>query len=88
MAQTPVTAQPINGDLLEQVLLRARSDAAFRDRLLDAPEDTLASVHIRPDPKWVSFFKRLTADKFEADIQDKIENDPTGEGEGEGEGGE
>ena len=83
MAQEPATAQPIGGALLEQLLIRAKSDAAFRDRLLQTPEDALKSVHIRPDAKWVAFFSRLNAGNFESGIKHKIDNDPTGEAEAE-----
>jgi hypothetical protein len=83
MAQEPATAQPMDGALLEQLLIRARSDAAFRDRLLKTPEDALKSVHIRPDAKWVAFFSRLNASNFALGVQNKIDNDPTGEAEAE-----
>jgi hypothetical protein len=83
MAQEPATAQPMNGALLEQLLRRARSEAAFRDRLLQTPEDVLTGAHIRPDPKWLRFFSRLAANNFESGIQHKIDNDPTGEAEAE-----
>lgn len=83
MAQQPATGKPLDGDLLGQILKRARSDAAFRDRLLRTPEDALKSVHARPDRKWVQFFKRLTASNFESEVKVKIETDPTGEAEAE-----
>lgn len=83
MAQDPVIAKPMSGALLEQLLIRARSEAAFRDRLLQTPEDALKSVHVSADPKWVRFFNRLNAGNFASAIQHKIDNDPTGEAEAE-----
>lgn len=85
MAQEPATAKPMSGELLEQILIRARKDTAFRDHLLKTPEATLESVHVRPDKKWVRFLKKLTASNFESEIQNKIDNDPEGEAEAEAE---
>ena len=81
MAQQPGAAQPMDEEMLEQILIRAKTDVPFRDRLLGTPKEALTSVGVRPDPKWIRFFDRLTAANFESSVQDKIDNDPTGEAE-------
>lgn len=86
MAQEPDTGKPIKGDILAELLRRAMSDPAFREKLLNAPADALRDRNIRADPKWVAFFKGLTPSNFESELRNKVATDPEGEGEGEGEG--
>ena len=37
-----------------------------------------------PTRHWVGFFKKLTPENFESELQAKIDNDPTGEAEADG----
>ena len=84
MTQNPTSAdKPFDGDVLAQLLVRAQSDAAFRDRLLHSPAEVLKERGLSASPKWVAFFARLNAANFEEAIQYKIRNDSEGEAEAE-----
>lgn len=84
MAQDPTTemgpSRQISSDVLAHILARARADAEFRDKLLQAPGDTLKGLGLHADPKWVRFFASLQSGNFET-IVEKIVIEVEGESE-------
>lgn len=73
MAQNPTALKPV-GPKLKELLTRAKSDPAFRDKLLKQPADTLKAEGLRSDQVWVDFFRGLNAGNFEAEIEMRIDH--------------
>jgi hypothetical protein len=72
----------INKDVLEAILEKAQGSESFRDKVINSPGDVFKEAGLGPQKKdWVGFFKKLTPENFESEVQDKIDADPTGEAE-------
>lgn len=73
MAQNPTVLKPV-GPKLKELLTHAKSDSAFRDKLLKKPADTLKAEGLRSDQVWVDFFHGLNAGNFEAQIEMRLDH--------------
>jgi hypothetical protein len=84
----PQESEPgnIDKEVLEAILEKAQGDEAFRNKVISSPEEVFKDANLGPQKKdWVGFFKKLTPENFESEIQSKIDKDPDGEAEAEAE---
>jgi hypothetical protein len=81
MAQSHAKSARIDPTRLRALLTKAKSNPAFRDKLIGSPDATLRAEGLRPDSHWVHFFGELHASDFEKRINTQI---IIQDGEGEG----
>jgi hypothetical protein len=61
---------------IRKLLAKAKADAAFRDKLIKSPADTLTKEGLEPTKAWVDFLKNLNANNFEKEMGRAIDNPP------------